>query len=454
MRAQIRRKQFEDENRRIREELLSRELEATEERSARKIAETKAQMVEDLERLVEERSRALEAEVVERRHAERMASVGMLSASIAHEINNPLAVVIGNLDIIAATVEQVAAASVEPKRGAAEELAAAANRLSEIRPLLDDSLEAAERVREIVRDLRIFARSEDAEANGPVDIHRVLASSIRMASNEVRHRAELVQDFGEVPPVLGNETRLGQIFLNLIVNAAQAFPEGRVSGNVVTIVTRAPSPDVVTIEVRDTGVGIPADKLERVFDPFFTTKPAGIGTGLGLAICHRIVGELGGTIAVESTVGVGTTFRVTLPAAGAVKSDRPAAGVAAIKEGRRGRILVVDDEIALGKMIENVLAKEHEVTAVASAREALAKVEAGERFDVILSDVMMPEMSGRELYQRLAEAAPEEAAKVVFMTGGAFSADSMAFLEASGRPVVEKPFKPSVLRERIRQLVG
>ena len=159
----------------------------------------------------------------------------------------------------------------------------------------------------------------------------------------------------------------------------------------------------------------------------------------------------------ESTVDVGTTFKVILPVAGSEVASvaKPATAARAAVGGRVGRILVVDDEPSLGKMIETVLSSEHEVIAVTSAREALARIEAGDTFDAILSDVMMPEMSGRALYNRLTELAPDLAAKVIFMTGGAFSADSQAFLQQSGRPRGRKTLQsPAVLKDRVRELVG
>jgi len=146
-------------------------------------------------------------------------------------------------------------------------------------------------------------------------IDRVVDSSIRMASNEIRHRAQLVRNYREVPPVHGNEARLGQVFLNLIVNAAQAIPEGRAGANEIRVSTWLGENDRVITEVSDTGTGIPPDALARIFDPFFTTKPSGAGTGLGLAICRRIVTSLGGDILVDSQLGRGTTIRVSLPAA-------------------------------------------------------------------------------------------------------------------------------------------
>jgi len=451
LRAQIRRKQFEDENRRIREELLSRELEAERERSARQIAETRAAMVEELELQVDERTRQLQATIVDRGHAERMASLGMLSASIAHEINNPLSVVTGNLELVALSLNALASDPVfnVTTGGAGDGIAAQMlARLSMTEAPLHDALEASERVREIVRDLRIFSRSDGEDSTAAVDVHKVLESSIRMASNEIRHRAELVKEFGNVERVQANESRLGQVFLNLIVNAAQAIPEGHTANNLIEVSTTMQGQEQVVISVRDTGAGIPVDKLDRIFDPFFTTKPAGQGTGLGLAICHRIVVELGGDIVVESELGKGTTFRVVLPAA-PKRAEPKGAEVTSLNppSRRRGRVLIVDDEPALGKTIERILSPEHDVTVVTSAALALLKIDAGERFDALVSDLMMPEMTGMELYERLLRSVPDQAARMSFMTGGAFSPQAAEFLAKDSIRSIEKPFKGDGLRE-------
>lgn len=227
--------------------------------------------------------------------SDRLASIGTLATGVAHELNNPLAVVMANMEFVAATLRA------EP--GISEELVAA----------LRDALDAAERMRMIVRDLRVFSRP-DEERMGPVDLRPVIESTLRMAWHEFRHRATVEVEHGDVPAVIGNEARLGQVLLNLLINAAHAMPQDRADG-VVRVRTALDEAGRVELSVTDTGSGIPADILGRIFDPLFTTKPRGVGTGLGLAICHRIVASLGGEITVDSQAGSGTTFHVFLPAA-------------------------------------------------------------------------------------------------------------------------------------------
>jgi len=397
-----------------------------------------------------ERSRMQEQLLI----ADRMASVGTLAAGIAHEINNPLAVVTANLDFVLDAVAKLgeelrSAAAARDGEGA--EIGWIATRLREIEEPLRDVREAADRVRHIVRDLKVFSRS-DEDKTGPVDVRRVLESSMRMAWNEIRHRARLVKDYGDVPPVEGNEGRLGQVFLNLIVNAAQAIPEGRAEHNEIRIITRRDDDGRVVVEVRDTGSGIPASVVSRIFDPFFTTKAIGVGTGLGLSICHRIVTALGGQIVVESQVAKGTVFRITLPAAKADAAEVPSPA-APPASGRRGRILVVDDEEALGIALRRILSNEHEVLAVTTAEDALGRVSQGERFDVILCDLMMPEVTGMDFHAALLQLAPAQAEKVVFMTGGAFTSQAREFLDRVRNARVEKPFDAGSIRALIHGLL-
>jgi signal transduction histidine kinase len=389
--------------------------------------------------------------------SDRMASVGTLAAGVAHEINNPLAALMANLDFAAQDVAKLAQ-DVHSHRsgtegtgtddGAAEWIA---TRLREIEEPLRDARESADRVRHIVRDLKIFSRSEEDKTSA-VDVRRVIESSLRMAWSEIRHRARLVKEYGDVPPVEGNEGRLGQVFLNLIVNAAQAMPEGRADKNEIRIVTKQDDHGRVLVEVRDTGSGIPDSDISRIFDPFFTTKPVGIGTGLGLAICHRIVTALGGRLVVESQVGKGSVFRTILPPAKGDAAEVPQPP-AAIVPGRRGRILVVDDEPMLGAAVRRMLSAEHEVLAVTSARDAIGRVSKGERFDIILCDLMMPEVTGMDLHAELLRLVPEQAEKVVFMTGGAFTSRAREFLDQVRNPRVEKPFDVGGLRALVHGML-
>jgi PAS domain S-box-containing protein len=376
--------------------------------------------------------------------SDRMASVGTLAAGVAHEINNPLAAVMANLDYIAEVVGQRGGGSPGAMSPAMRETWFR----DEIKVPLDDAREAAERVRFIVRDLKMFSRSPEEEIRGPVNVKAVMESSLRMAWNEVRHRARLVKNYGDVPDVDANEARLGQVFLNLIVNAAQAIPEGNVETNEIKVSTRFEGGRVV-IEVADTGPGIPPEIINRVFDAFFTPKGVGVGSGLGLAICFRIVTDIGGDLTVRSQVGAGTVFSVSLPEA--VIEALPIAPTIIPQGGRRGRILIVDDEEMIIRILTRILGKEHEVVATVDARKALALCVAGEKFDLILCDLMMPVMTGMELHSEISLLSPEQAKAMIFVTGGAFTEKTRSFLSDTPKEHIEKPFDAANLRAIVQR---
>ncbi|UJR83266.1 PAS domain S-box protein [Sandaracinus amylolyticus] len=380
--------------------------------------------------------KALEARLAQ---ADRMATVGTLAAGVAHEINNPLAYVMANLDLMGKQLSKLSAESEQD--------------LGFFREALGHSKEGCERVRVIVRDLRIFSRAEE-DRRVPLDVNAVIESALNMAGNELRNRADVVRELRPLPPVLGDEARLGQVVLNLLLNAAHAIPEGTPRAHTISVAT-ADRGEWVEIRISDTGVGIPCELLGRIFEPFWTTKPVGVGTGLGLSIVHGIVRAHGGSIDVESEVGMGSTFRVLLPASRRA-SERPPRPQAAPPPSdapvRASRILVIDDETRFGRALRASLGTHHDVQLATSGREGLGILLAGEEFDLVVCDLMMPDVSGMGIYDEVRRARPDLSERFVFMTGGAYTDQARAFFEHVTVPRLEKPFDVAEVERLLRRV--
>ena len=381
--------------------------------------------------------------------SDRMASIGTLAAGVAHEINNPLTYVLANLHILDKRAERAIGVGL-PGEGAedARDMLCSADTIQ----LLRETADGARRVRDIARDLKTFSRSSDEVQ--PVDVRQVLDSSVRMAINEIRHRARLERNYMETPLVLANSSRLGQVFLNLIVNAAQAIPEGAAEDNMITLATTTGADGHAEVIVSDTGSGIAKHLVERIFEPFVTMKPVGVGTGLGLYICRDIIHHIGGVIQVDSEPDKGTAFKVRLPPA---PSDAKLGLAPGTPTGRkrerelpRSRILVIDDEPNIGRSFVRSL-PEHDITVVDSGREGIRRLDEGERFDVIFCDVMMPDLTGRDVHEQIGERHTTMLERIVFMTGGAFTERASEFVERVNARRVDKPFDIATIRMVLRE---
>lgn len=362
--------------------------------------------------------------------ADRLASVGVLAAGVAHEVNNPLVYILNNISYALAEV---------PAQN------------TELRDALREARSGAERVRDIVKDLRTFARSE--ERMGPIDVRQVLDSAIKVVGNEIKFRARLVREYEDkVPPVEAN-ARLGQVFLNLLMNAAHAIGEGNPQNNEITVRVRAVG-DNVEVEVRDTGVGIPPEQAQKIFDPFYTTKPVGMGTGLGLSICRNIVRSLNGSLEMESDVGRGSVFVVRLPIsrAEAGPASRPGSSPPPTQR-RRLKILLVDDDLFVARATKRQIAAMHDVTLAGSGADGLQLIQR-ENFDVVLCDVMMPGMTGMEFHARVSELNPSLGKRFVFITGGPFTPQARERFYESTNPYIQKPFSAAELIAAIETAIA
>ncbi|MBK6531905.1 MAG: PAS domain S-box protein [Deltaproteobacteria bacterium] len=355
-------------------------------------------------------------------HSDRLASIGLLAAGVAHEINNPLAYVLPNLERLA------------------EGLASPSPDLAALQDNVRGALDGVRRVQKIVRDLGSFAR-EARDDTTATDVSAAVESALLLAESELRFRARVTRDLTARSRVRANEGRLVQVLLNLVVNAAHAIPEGDAAAHEVKVTTRD-APGEVRITVSDTGEGIAREHLPRLFDPFFTTKAPGAGSGLGLSVCQSIVSSFGGRIEVDSTRGVGSAFTVVLPAVAATAPAPSAPPPSAPPRERsvRPRLLLVDDERNVRSVLEALLKGRYDVTPVASVPEARARITESGDWQLILCDLMMPEVTGMDLYDWVEQEHRALASRMVFMTGGAFTARARELLDRLPDRWIEKPF--------------
>jgi CheY-like chemotaxis protein len=349
-------------------------------------------------------------------------------------VNNPLVSVASGLRILQEELERCA---LEPHR--------VPEKAGDLRQAIADAVAGADRVRDVVRGLQLFSAPRAGGTREPVDPRAELGAALDLTRNAISQRARLTVDLGGgLPRVLAVPGELGQAFVNLLMNASDAIPEGHAADHEVRIVARS-TPGRVLIEVADTGVGIRPDHLPKAFEPYSNRTP--ISPGLGLSVCHGVVTAAGGTLDVLSGPGRGSTFRVTLPALPA-----PAPAITASVAPPRGRVLVIDDDPLVGRSMARLLQGLHEVTVLTSPAEALSRLSRGERWHAILCDLMMPELSGMDVEERLTRTAPDVLPNIVYLTGGAFTDRARQFL-AAGRPYLEKPVEAQALRARVADLV-
>lgn len=379
--------------------------------------------------------------------SQRLASVGEIAAGVAHEINNPAAFIQMNNDVISGQLDELASfyaaakvltdAEADPaRRRALEALFSTAPDLTAIRSTANDNRQGIERIHAVSRDLRLFART-DEQAVVEEDLNAIVHVALKMLGNEVRHRALLTLDLAEDLPLFPAWSgKFSQVATNLLLNAVQSITEGNVEANEIRVTTRRESEDLV-LTVEDTGDGIDEETMTHVFEPFFTTKPAELGTGLGLPLCAKIVADHGGHIDVSSTVGTGSSFRVHIPLNNGLRVSIPPPPPPN-DDIAPGRILVIDDDPGMVRAYRRML-RRHDTTVVSSGAAALALLGERDDFELILCDLMMPEVDGLQVYASLMSSAPSVAERIVFCTGGAFTTRARKFLEAVENEVVEKP---------------
>ncbi len=365
---------------------------------------------------------------------ENLASLGTLAAGLAHEINNPLTYVITSVNAIGES-----AASQNPTIAAE----------------VDAALEGAWRIRDLVHSI-LEATNDHSESVKPVSVADVLDTVRTLVDARVRERATLTCESDGAPLVMSHHARLVQVVVSLVVNACQSFDaRSRESNSIVVRGTEVGNQ--VLIRVRDNGPGMDETTQLRAVEPFYTTREPGAGSGLGLFLCNSIVESLGGSLEIDSGVGSGTTVTLRLPTAGSAASpasSRTRREQAMATHGLpRCRVLIVDDEPEIRRALRRQLGRTHAISMSSNGREALQRFAMGERFDVVLCDLLMPEVNGMELFHELEQQYPEQADRVIFITGGATSEAAQAFVENHRDRVIGKPFTPVAIEAAMRGVV-
>lgn len=361
--------------------------------------------------------------------ADKLATVGTLTASIIHEINNPMTYVVSNLKFMSELISSPQVDIVESQK-----------LISKLQNIVNETIKGADRIQHIIKDLKGFARI-DRDDLSIVNINDVLDAAINMAYPQFKDKAEIKKDFATViPSLVLNRNKLHQVFLNILMNAFQAMNSDVTRKNIVSVQTFCENKQIC-IRISDTGKGIPADVLPKIFDPFFTTKPVGIGTGLGLSISSEIINNLGGEISVESKVGQGTTFSIYLPIILVEDESQPEVSVEQFDKIAFKKILLVDDEPSILIILERLLGSDNQIVKAQSGRAALDIILAQDgNFDFMVCDLSMPDVNGADLYRFIHSNYPSLADRMIFITGGIFTSSLDEFISTVKNPTIEKPF--------------
>jgi signal transduction histidine kinase/ActR/RegA family two-component response regulator len=421
--------------------------------------------------------RAIQRREAENRHAhavqaEKLAALGTVVAGVAHEINNPLGIVILNVESTRSNVEPALRAQEEIFRLADRGTMATADEVrrladmaragaapADVRADLDDVTTALQTIADVVKDLRIFARAGDSEKPEPIYLPDLVDQVLRIVGKQITSVAALERDYGaDVPALLLPRSRLTQVLTNLLINAAHAIEEVRRPMHRVRISIRYDN-EAIALSISDTGPGIAPDIVERIFDPFFTTKRGDRetgGSGLGLSISRSILHDIGGDLIVESVHGAGATFIAVIPTEGrrVLRHPRFQAALGNAPANGRSSVLVVEDEEALLRSLATALRQRFHVLLAADGQEAIELLESGSSPDAILCDLSMPVVNGFELYAWLLENRPELARHVVFITANAADEAASTFFAQVEKPVLEKPVTRDRLLSAIDRVVA
>jgi signal transduction histidine kinase/ActR/RegA family two-component response regulator len=404
-------------------------------------------------------------------HSAKLASLGTIVAGVAHEINNPLQALMMNVEMVNRDVSPLLAGFEElEKRLSARralmpvdiekivEQARNGSSLAEMRELLTEMEQQVRGIGELVRDLRIYARTDENEAAEVIEVPDLIDRVVRIVKPQIRLHGHIERDFApDLPCLVLPRSRVVQVLTNILVNAAQAIVEVKRPVHRVRVTARTDA-DFVAISVTDTGPGIAPSVLGRIFDPYFTTKGAGKGTGLGLAISQSIARELGGDLLAESVHGEGATFIALFPAATpeAIRTamrkttydKRP------LESLQRPTVLVVEDDDRLLRAYPRTLHSHYDVIVASHGQEAIDLLMSGSSADVVLTDLAMPELDGQGLFRWLSENRPELARKTIFVTAGGHDATVSEFLQGMQNIVLEKPVGKEQLLDALHRTLS
>lgn len=372
-------------------------------------------------------------------HSARLAAVGQLAAGIAHEVNNPAAYVMTNLEVLAGRLSEVS-----PHNAAqVKEL------VHEAKDCVSDCLEGLERIAGIVKGLKAFARIDHRRIER-LNVNEAIETAVNLVRPQTRHAATVRRALHSEREIVADRGRLVQVFVNLLLNAAQAIDGSE--GDTIFVDSRDTDRGTV-IRVADNGPGIPPAYRRQIFEPFFTTKPADIGTGLGLSLCSDILNQHASSIRLDEQVPTGTCFELHFPCdTGLIPAESESPPISS-PHVPRARLLIIDDEVPLVRAYRRSLGQHHDVTVAFNGQEALAILSESQDYDVILCDLMMPGLDGVEVYEAALKIEPTLRERFVFCTGGATSTHTREFVSERGIHLLEKPVDFATLNHAILEVI-